>query len=276
MDSDRFDRFARAFATGATRRHVLQGAAAIAGLASTFHGTSAAAVPRGPGQVCRKSSECMAGTTCEATSTGRSVCTCATGMKACGKSCIPTASCCKNGDCPGNQVCLTGSGGSTSCGCETGTKLCGDQCIQFDGCCSDDECDTCGCIGCDSTTHACQTRCDLPNGEVCADGVCKSVCTQPPCGYVAGQCSGTGCACRARGGECLDCCCTGEDCTCGAPGSGACAGQLHHCCCGDVECDCSPELNFCCAPGDICTSGNCCEGPGGAYCFPAPIFAVPR
>ncbi|MCC6790842.1 MAG: hypothetical protein IT336_04105, partial [Thermomicrobiales bacterium] len=100
MDGDRFDQLTRQLATGATRRRVLGGFAAGVGAAlSAVAAAGAAQIRRTPGAICRKTGDCVANAVCQSTSTGRSVCTCVTGYKPCGKICIPTSSCCTAADC---------------------------------------------------------------------------------------------------------------------------------------------------------------------------------
>lgn len=75
----------------ASRRHVLKGiAAGIAAAAAGAVGRDEVlAGNRGPGQICRKTGDCLAGLTCDPAEFGRKRCSCAEGT-ACGGVCCNT------------------------------------------------------------------------------------------------------------------------------------------------------------------------------------------
>ena len=240
MDGERFDRMARAFAAGSSRRRLLRASPGIVGaLGLARHATVdvvAGPVLRGPGEICRKDGECVSGTTCKANASGRKVCACAAGTEACGKGCIPAGACCDHSDCH-----------------------------------------ACGCMRCDPSTHTCVQGCDAAAGESCVNGVCVDVCHpgEKLCSHAGALCAGNGCTCAEQGKECLDCCCEGQfDCTCGT--GETCGGTAYRCCCTETECDCGSAIPICCGQDATCDA-NCCNYPNGeTACFPAPAFGVRR
>jgi hypothetical protein len=172
-------------------------------------------VLRGPGEVCRKDKECISGTSCQTSATGRKVCTCAAGTKPCGRSCIPAEGCCGDGDCH-------------ACGCmrcDPAPHTCVDGCNEAAG-------------------EAC-------NNGVCVT-VCPS---QITCLYIPAPCEGNGCECAEQGKECVDCCCVGMDCTCGGGAcSGTlyrCCCTETECSCGSEHRNCC-NLDGVCAHGGSC------------------------
>jgi hypothetical protein len=100
MESKRFDELSKAIATMASRRKVLRGI--VAGVAAATAGVVSRGVAeagsRGPGQICRKTGDCLAGLTCDPVGYGRSRCSCPEGQSGCGSTCCTTF-------CSPDQVC---------------------------------------------------------------------------------------------------------------------------------------------------------------------------
>lgn len=246
MDAERFDRIIKSFANGRTRRALLKStAAAVAVAVGAGERARAAQVLRGPGQICRKNGDCVSGATCVATSTGRSVCTCGSGLRACGNRCITDGQCCTSAECDAS-TCQT---------CNPATNTCTSSCDLA----ANTVCIAGTCTG------------------ICSWGVA--------CGYQQDSCAGDGQACTGAGNECIDCCCRGGECSCArlatpdGPLPFTCDATVHRCCCNATTCFCTFAGPYCCSPGDVCsgTLGICCTSPEGNQSCPAQqIFAVPR
>lgn len=186
MDSDRFDRLARQFASATSRRSLVKGAlaAAVAAVASVT-GAEAAQVLRRPGEICRKDGDCIAGTTCEPTATGRSVCTCVTGTKPCRGACIPTASCCTVADCADDGNACTTTACNPNGTCVHLNRPNGTACSDGNLCTTADSCQNGACTGTPIICDTCQS---------CVGGTCSTVTDGTSCG------AGLTCC----GGECVD------------------------------------------------------------------------
>ncbi len=136
MDDQRFDRLARAFAAGTSRRRALALLAA-AGLAGRL-----------PGRVAAQAA-------------------CAPGLTDCGGVCVAT--CCDNANCgacgnvcPSGQTCFEGICGCPSglC-CEAGETVCDGTCVAT--CCNNDHCGACG-NTCPAGLTCFEGVCDCPSG----------------------------------------------------------------------------------------------------------------
>lgn len=256
MDEQRFDDFARNFAKPTSRRRVLRGLLA-AGAASIglSTGADAAETKRKPGQICRRTSDCVAGTTCDPTSTGRSVCTCVPGTRECGNKCITDSPliCCTFKDCP------------------VDANPCKERVCNADGFCGQkNEADGSSC----------------PAGICCGGACVDSTTDESHCGDCVTQCS-AGNVCTTDGcciglQTCGTSCCTGFHEVCDV--------DISHCCFNEQVCKTSTGGEFCCAETTVCcgaagtqcisyndrtcaSNGACCDNEvcEGGKCCPASL-----
>lgn len=169
MDHQRFDKLAKEFAGGSSRRGLLKRIAGIAvGAAAVAIPTKASAAI---GDYCSSDYDCN--------SYNHEVCTysqcvCKYGYKACDGKCIPEDHCCE--ECGYGETCQYGV-----CACDPTL-----------GCCSADDCgygETCqyGVCACDPTQGCCSAD-DCGYGEICQYGVCgcdptHGCCSADDCGY---------------------------------------------------------------------------------------------
>ena len=267
MDGDRFDRFVRDLAGGTTRRSLLRGvASAVASTLVVGQGASAAESRRGPGEVCRKNGDCISGSTCETSTTGRQRCTCGAGLKPCGRRCIPEVQCCRAADCPDDGNPCTGT--VCSSGVCSNTPRTGGTCSNPAACISNGTCQSGLCTG---------TAC--PSGDQCCGGTCKSQdgsgCTSDGdcCG---GTCAGEVCCASANACRGIDFCCgAGETCASTSLELGGVQQEL--CCASGKACTDDDPKAVCCANStDTCYQFGCCESgefclaePGNPVCCPA-------
>ncbi len=132
MDSERFDRLSRIFASRHGRRTPLAAVGGvITGLLSRATGLEEAEArpnvcrPRGSRCFPNQGLECCEGTTCR---NGR----CRVNKRRRPKQCKPTGNrCCYHRNCPNNLICT-----NRRCGCRPGQKRCEDRCIPQDACCA--------------------------------------------------------------------------------------------------------------------------------------------
>jgi hypothetical protein len=291
MDGRRFDELTRRIAGTASRRNFVRGliggAAAMLGVSTA----GAAQIKRTPGQICRKTEECVAGTVCgQADATGRKVCTCVSG-KACGKTCIPSTACCTSKDCPDDgkpctgRVCVNGACGFKN---EPAGSACddGDPCTVSscqNGACQSTPIVCADCLVCSGgacVADAAQngTTCDDGNacttGDACMDGVCAG--TAVVCGECE-VCSGGACVTAENGAACADgkCCkgaciasdgcCTHAGCDDGLACTVDICGPVSHTC-GHISIDlaCVECADDSSCGGGVCCGGRCCAA--GATC----------
>ncbi len=248
MDGSQFDRLTRAFGSGTSRRAIVKAAlglsgAAVAGSQLTL-GTSAARRPTPT----PKPPSCPGQQYWDG-----SKCVCPGNTSQCGPDCCPAgAECCDNaccyGECFGEERC-----------CPTGSFVCNGECLPFfeGACCSDSDCG---------------------EGELCASGVCQSICAEDgaSCSSNTDCCSGicqAGICYATYGGNC-----PGE--------ANYCAGQNAYFCNGTITCYCVLDGNgdsICmdyfdcydsceqCPEGSICNFGSGCCGSEYATCIvPCP------
>jgi hypothetical protein len=251
MDETRFDELTRVFASGATRRTVLRGmVAALAATVGLHTAARAAAVKRKPGEVCRKTGECVEGASCVKDETGRSRCTCRPAWTLCNESCVQTPEDVNNCGACGNvcpasadstkmAVCNQGTCGIA---CAAGYEPCGELCIPNDGCC----------------THA-----DCNDGKACTVSLCgpeSHTCTHIPITANCVECGSDG---DCGGGSCCHgrCCPAGAGCQQAATGEPICCPNCPGgSCCDDII------YSTQCIPGDGCYIDY---QIGEARCFPA-------
>ena len=204
MDDARFDRLARGIAAGSSRRGLLKSALGAAAMAlGLSESANAAATRRAPGSSCRKDGECIEGAVCKTVS-GRQICACSSGLKACNDLCIPSGSCCSVKDCndDGNQCTTTVCNSDGTCGhksvangtaCDTGDPCITGACQS--GVCAQTpvSCPECQvCVG----GGACQVVADdtsCGTGMACCGGSCTSIETADNCGFCDVSCPGSTC-----------------------------------------------------------------------------------
>jgi hypothetical protein len=173
VDGNRFDNLVRELATPRTRRRIVGGAiGALSGLVG-FREAGLAAKLRGPGQICRSDENCIAGSRCRKDARGRLYCTCDSGTKPCGETCIPNAACCRDAECTSlNTPCATGVCAKGIC--QTKPKRNGVSCDG--GKCCDGSCATC-CHGVGQCA-TCATASECPGQDTdctkrtCVSGLC--------------------------------------------------------------------------------------------------------
>lgn len=175
MDGDRFDKLVRHFAVPRTRRRFLAGLTGAFGSLVGLRESGLAATRRGPGKICNADAHCTAGSRCLADRTGRRYCTCTSGSKPCGNTCISQSACCRNSECASfTSTCTTGV--CVAGACQAKPKRNGAVCPG--GACCDGACTTC-CRGigqCDQCTTV--ADCLTPETEcrtnTCLNGICGS------------------------------------------------------------------------------------------------------
>lgn len=150
MDGTRFDAVARGLAKARTRRTFLRGllggGAAVAASRAISAAATAACTPPGPRNFCNFDGECCSGAICSG-----GACTCGSGFKQCGATCIPTT-----------QTCLVCGGGGPIKSCN--------------GTCVDTSRDTHNCGYCGNACglkQSCQSGHCCPPATTWCDGSCK-------------------------------------------------------------------------------------------------------
>ena len=258
MDDARFDRLTRGIAAGPSRRGLIKiafGAAAAAlGLSAA---ADAAATKRGPGSICRKDGECVDGAICKAVS-GRSVCTCASGFKACGSACIPTAACCAAKDCKDDGNPCTTSVCNPDGTCSHINVRNGAACDSGDSCLTG----ACQSGVCEKTPVGC------PECQACVSGSCQVVDDDTSCGDGKACCGGT-CTPLDTAANCGSCgvTCPGSACYPGVCNAGYCSQALDSSCVCDADSDCDD--------GSACTLSYCSYSSGACSQFDLSVFEQP-
>ena len=249
MDASRFDRAARALASGTARRTLLLGV--VSGL------LTALPAPLRPEAVLakhkhkhHKPKQCK----------GRT--------KKCRHACIAVTACCTSDDCQLGATCVRGT-----CHCPSGFRNCRGTCIPSGNCCDTTDCpDAQVCV---NSICSCPKTSDIICGDACCDGAADEVCAAPDNACQAGGCPATDvcnsldtffCAHTTNGADRPCLCASIID----ATETTACVDFI-----SVIEpTSCTMcDLAHACAAGKVCIPGNTA---GSQFCGCNNAFCVPR